>query len=64
MRAVQEARRAAGLHVSDRIALTLGVPEQRIGAVEAHIDFIAGETVAVRTDVRAASDLTIDVEKA
>ena len=64
VRAVQEARRAAGLHVSDRIALTLGVPEPRIGAVEAHIDFIAGETLAVRTDVRAASDLTIDVEKA
>ncbi len=64
VRAVQEARRAAGLHVSDRIALTLGVPEPRIGAVEAHIDFIAGETLALRTDVRAASDLTIDVEKA
>jgi len=64
VRAVQEARRAAGLHVSDRIALTLGVPEPRIGAAAAHIDFIAGETLAVRTDVRAASDLTIDVEKA
>ena len=64
VRAVQEARRSANLHVSDRIALTLGVPEKWVGAVERHIDFIAGETLAVRTRVETAAELTVDVEKA
>ena len=46
VRAVQQARRDAGLDVSDRIALTVYGPEQVLDAVRAHEKFVAGETLA------------------
>ncbi len=46
VRAVQDARKAAGLNVADRIALTLTVPEERVSAVNTHAAFIARETLA------------------
>ena len=47
VRAVQDARKAAGLQVGDRIVLTLDVPAEHVAAVEAHRDTIARETLAV-----------------
>ncbi|WP_375423426.1 isoleucine--tRNA ligase [uncultured Friedmanniella sp.] len=47
VRAVQQARRAAGLEVSDRIALTLGGGADLVAAVQTHADLIAIETLAV-----------------
>jgi isoleucyl-tRNA synthetase len=46
VRAVQQARRDAGLDVSDRIALTVSGPEPVLDAVRAHEEFVAGETLA------------------
>ncbi|GGM37750.1 isoleucine--tRNA ligase [Longimycelium tulufanense] len=46
VRAVQQARRAADLAVSDRIALTLELPAEAAEAVRAHQEFLAGETLA------------------
>ncbi len=46
VRVVQQARKDAGLDVSDRIVLTLQVPESVVGAVRAHEAFLAGETLA------------------
>jgi isoleucyl-tRNA synthetase len=46
VRLVQQARRDAGLAVSDRISLTLGVPEELRRVVEPHAAFIAAETLA------------------
>jgi len=46
VRAVQEARKEAGLHVADRISLTLTVPASRVEAVEEYREFIAAETLA------------------
>ncbi|WP_433507426.1 isoleucine--tRNA ligase [Pseudonocardia halophobica] len=46
VRAVQQARRDAGLEVSDRIALTLDAPEPVLDAVRAHEAFVAGEVLA------------------
>jgi len=63
VRAVQDARKAAGLDVSDRIALALGVPESDAAAVEAHRDFIARETLATSVTVATAGDLTVTVTK-
>ena len=70
IRAVQDERKKAGLHVSDRIALRLTVPNDRIAAVEAHLDLIAGETLAqdsssgeATVTVAAGADLAIAVEK-
>ncbi|MEU4563753.1 isoleucine--tRNA ligase [Actinoplanes sp. NPDC023936] len=52
IRVVQQARRDADLDVSDRITLTLSASPAVVAAVEAHRDFVAGETLA--TSVRFA----------
>jgi len=44
--AIQAARRAAGLDVSDRIALTLGGAEELLDAARAHEPYVTGETLA------------------
>ncbi len=46
VRAVQQARRDAGLDVSDRITVTLHGPEPVLDAVRAHEAFVAGEVLA------------------
>jgi isoleucyl-tRNA synthetase len=45
--AVQAARKAAGLAVEDRIALTLGGDEGLVEAARAHEGYVTGETLAV-----------------
>lgn len=57
VRTVQDARKAAGLNVSDRIDLVLGVPAGQAAAVEAHREFVARETLAVSLVVRPADEL-------
>jgi isoleucyl-tRNA synthetase len=57
VRLVQQARRDAGLAVSDRIRLTLGAAGAVADAVRAHADFIAGETLAVEVAVVPAADV-------
>ena len=47
VRAVQQARRDAGLAVADRIALVLDAPGPVLDAVRAHEGFVAGEVLAV-----------------
>ena len=54
VRAVQDERKAAGLQVSDRIALRLTVPADKVAAVEAHRDLVAAETLALELVVEAA----------
>ena len=46
--AVQAARKAAGLAVEDRIALTLGGDEGLLDAARAHEAYVTGETLAVK----------------
>ena len=53
VRAVQQARKDAGLDVSDRISLTLGGSAETRAAVTAHRDLIARETLA--TALRSAT---------
>jgi hypothetical protein len=43
---VQQARRWAGLEVSDRIRLTVDAPEEVVRAARAHEVTLAGETLA------------------
>jgi isoleucyl-tRNA synthetase len=47
MRIVQDARKAAGLQVSDRIALGLELPPELAEALDAHLDDLRAETLAV-----------------
>nr|WP_210767928.1 isoleucine--tRNA ligase [Cellulomonas humilata] len=63
VRAVQDARKAAGLQVGDRILLTLGVPAEHLAAVERHQDTIGRETLAVSVTVQdAVASLEVTVE--
>jgi isoleucyl-tRNA synthetase len=70
--AVQNARKAAGLDISDRIKLALGGDEELLAAAQAHESYVAGEVLAtsvtydadgppVRIDGR---DLHISVSRA
>ena len=67
VRAVQQARKDAGLEVSDRISLTLGGSDATRAAVEAHRDLIATETLATSltvSDATTTEPVTIAVVKA
>jgi isoleucyl-tRNA synthetase len=57
VRIVQQARRDAGLSVSDRIRLTIGADGAAAEAVRAHAGFVAAETLAVSLDVRPAGEI-------
>ena len=46
IRAVQDARKAAGLDVSDRIALALRADDGSVAALESQAELISGETLA------------------
>ena len=48
IRAVQQARREAGLHISDRIALTLAATDGVRAALDAHRDRVCAETLTER----------------
>ncbi|WP_277063980.1 isoleucine--tRNA ligase [Schaalia cardiffensis] len=63
IRAIQDERKNAGLHVADRIDLTLTVPAKRVGALEAHREMIAHETLALSVSVEAGEKLSVSVAK-
>ena len=60
VRIVQQARRDAGLAVSDRIRLTIGADGAVADAVRAHAGFVAAETLAVDLAVRPSAELGTD----
>ena len=60
VRVVQQARRDAGLAVSDRIRLTIGADGAVAEAVRAHAGFVAAETLAVDLAVRPSAELPGD----
>jgi isoleucyl-tRNA synthetase len=55
IRHIQQARKDAGLDVSDRISLTIRCDEGSVAALEAHREFIANETLAVEFAIATAS---------
>jgi isoleucyl-tRNA synthetase len=54
VRQVQDARKAAGLHVADRITLRLAVPRTWAQAVDDRAAFIGEETLALQVTVEAS----------
>ena len=64
VRAVQQARREAGLDVSDRIALTVRGPEALLAAARTHEALVAGETLATSVDYKHAEELAVEVARA
>jgi isoleucyl-tRNA synthetase len=55
IRHIQQARKDAGLDVSDRISLTIRCDEGSLAALQAHSEFISSETLATEFFVSAAS---------
>ncbi|RVW00510.1 isoleucine--tRNA ligase [Rhodococcus spongiicola] len=51
IRELQDARRNAGLEVSDRISVRLQVPTERLGWATRHRDLIAGEILATTLEI-------------
>lgn len=65
IRAVQDARKAADLQISDRIALKLVVPAEDVAKVEQFKELIASETLATSFNVKeGGSELSVEVAKA
>jgi isoleucyl-tRNA synthetase len=60
VRVVQQARKDAGLDVSDRVTLLVGADGAVADAVRAHAAFIAGETLATELTVVSAAEFTAD----
>ncbi|WP_029068755.1 isoleucine--tRNA ligase [Jonesia quinghaiensis] len=63
IRDIQEARKNAGLNVSDRIHLTITVPEENLAALTTHRDLIARETLAIDM-VTEPGERTVSVQRA
>jgi isoleucyl-tRNA synthetase len=61
VRAVQNARKDAGLDITDRIALRLGGDEELVAAARAHEEYVAGETLATSVSYEAAGDGAVDI---
>ncbi|HEV7741217.1 MAG TPA: DUF5915 domain-containing protein, partial [Pseudolysinimonas sp.] len=65
VRAIQQARKDAGLDVSDRITLTVAADAATFAAIQTHLEFIKAETLATTLTPREAEgDMTIDLERA
>ncbi|RAV32274.1 isoleucine--tRNA ligase [Corynebacterium heidelbergense] len=61
VRALQDARKAAGLEVSDRITVTMSVPENALAWAERHREYIAGEVLATEFSVSTDQQLPVDL---
>ncbi len=62
IRELQDARRSAGLDVSDRISVTLEVPADRLEWAARHRELIAGEILATSLELGAVSgDAVVDL---
>jgi isoleucyl-tRNA synthetase len=61
IRAVQQARKDAGLDVSDRIALTLAGSEVVRAAVEAHQSLVTGETLSTSLQWASVDGLPVEL---
>ncbi|MEZ5098014.1 MAG: isoleucine--tRNA ligase [Nocardioides sp.] len=61
VRAVQQARKDAGLDVSDRISLTVAGPADLLAAARDHAELVSGETLAVAVAYEEAAELAVRV---
>ena len=64
VRAVQQARREAGLDVSDRITLTVSGPPDVLAAARTHETLMATETLATSVSYAEAPDIGVEVTRA
>ena len=62
VRAVQNARKEAGLEITDRIELSLGGDEELLAASRAHEDYVSAETLAAAIAYGEGGDASAAVE--
>jgi isoleucyl-tRNA synthetase len=60
--AVQNARKEAGLEITDRIALNLGGDEELLAAAREHQPYVAGEVLATSVDYDASDGVTAKLD--
>jgi isoleucyl-tRNA synthetase len=66
VRSIQQARKDAGLNVSDRIRTTISAPMNLVDALKAHENLVVAETLTVELGLSSSGDdseLQIAVEK-
>ena len=61
VRAIQQARKDAGLVVSDRIRTTVHADAATLAAVDAHRELVQGETLTRELELVEATDLDVTV---
>ena len=64
VRAVQQARKDAGLQVSDRISVTISAPAAMLDAARTHEALIAEETLATSVSYADAGEVAVKVTRA
>jgi len=60
--AIQNARKAAGLEITDRIELTLGGDEELLAAAREHEDYVSGEVLATTVAYDATDGVTAKLD--
>jgi isoleucyl-tRNA synthetase len=60
--AVQNARKEAGLEITDRIELSLGGDEELLAAARAHEDYVSGEVLATAVAYDAAGNVSAKLD--
>ena len=63
IRQIQDTRKAEGLHIADRINVTLTVPEDRLEALGVHEDLIKHETLTIDLAASAGDEQTLTISK-
>ncbi|GAA1474108.1 isoleucine--tRNA ligase [Corynebacterium felinum] len=63
VRGIQDARKASGFEVSDRISATLSVPADKVEWAQRHKDFIAGEVLATLFSIVEGENFDHEVVK-
>jgi isoleucyl-tRNA synthetase len=63
IRSVQQARRDAGLEISDRISLTVAGPAEVLAAARTHDKLLAGETLADSVELEEAEETQVRVAR-
>lgn len=59
VRLIQQARRDMGLHISDRIELSLALPGELEQAISRHQDYLADQVLATSVDFTPEADLPV-----
>ncbi|XCB29750.1 isoleucine--tRNA ligase [Arcanobacterium hippocoleae] len=63
IRQIQDQRKSDGLHVADRIALTLRVPDAKVAAITANLEMIQTETLSLEADIAGgAAEVEVTVK--